>query len=41
MIDNILEMRKSKVADADQLRSYLAAGNHFYGPKAVELGLVD
>jgi len=33
--------RKDKMEDADLTRKYLEEGNHFYGPKAASLGLID
>lgn len=41
IVDNIVDKRKDKVGNVEELRSFLMAGNHFYGPKAKELGLID
>ena len=42
VIDNLLERRKEKVGqNAEELRQYLIDGHHCYGPKALELGLID
>ena len=41
MVDSIIELRKDKITDSESLREYLSSGNHFYGPKALELGLID
>ena len=41
IVDSIIEQRKDKIENEEQLREYLSSGQHFYGPKAAELGLID
>mgnify|MGYP001626851765 CR=1 FL=1 len=36
-----METRKDKISDPEQTKKYLEEGNFMFGPKALEMGIID